>query len=240
MHETAPAAAAEAKAALAAKPGPRADEPLERTPGVELLLSIAATKPEFYLTGDVLRDQAVSVTSMLAVGFRAEHIWQIVAGEPLPPREKIRASVGAIVSWRLSQAMRAGAPRLAPKLPAQPSSQWDHGNAEETWTPPTLSEQTFTGYENARLRDCEGDNGLCKKLAVAGEPMCAEHLGWALCPQCQIRRMQPGLAACEGCGAFTFDDDLAATLPRPTTAAEQETYYESGQFERDAHGHVPV
>jgi hypothetical protein len=89
------------------------------TPGVELLRGIAARDVRYTLGTAALRDQAIAVDGLLASGWTADRIVQMVTGRPLP--EKVERSVGAIVSARLREAMASApfpAPRSAPGGPA--------------------------------------------------------------------------------------------------------------------------
>ncbi|MFJ1930537.1 MULTISPECIES: hypothetical protein [unclassified Streptomyces] len=69
-----------------------------------------------------------------------------------------------------------------------------------------------------RERGCEGDDGLCDRLAVVGETQCAEHLGWPLCPghdgsSCARRTRDGGqCATCQGQEHYAR---MADALPEP-------------------------
>lgn len=88
--------------------GNRLPRQIIRNPGVDLLLSIGADRPEFLLTGKTLQDQGMAVAGMLLEGWTAEQLRQVIAGRPLP--DQVTTTVGAIVSGRLRQALTAPAP----------------------------------------------------------------------------------------------------------------------------------
>ena len=224
------------------------------TPGVELLTAIGAQAPAFRLTGDTLAEQGGVVTGMLASGWTARQVCDVVAGEPLPV--PIRTSTAAVIAWRLRQATRGPAPAAVPRIPGPASGGDGPGHQEHggrgggdgpTPVPEGLAaklEQIEAAvYGGGPMRDCAeiGERGACKKLAVRGEDRCAEHLGWPLCPVCGAkagRRVRPGEQVCDTCGADgpAADGQLAALLARAAEQAAQDDYYDSGQFDRDAQG----
>lgn len=79
-----------------------------RNPGVDLLSAIGAEQPKFLLTGQALQDQGMVVAGMLLEGWTPEQLRQVIAGRPLP--DEITATVGAIVSARLRQALSGPVP----------------------------------------------------------------------------------------------------------------------------------
>ena len=85
----------------------------------------------------------------------------------------------------------------------------------------------------ARCAEDSAGGAGCTKLAVPGENRCAEHLGWPVCPACKRHRVRPGrdVEICETCAA-----DPVHALNLAAELAEQEHYYASGQFARDAQG----
>ncbi|MEU6054199.1 helix-turn-helix domain-containing protein [Streptomyces xanthochromogenes] len=89
----------------------------ERNPGLDLLLSIGAEKPEFLLTGKTLRDQALTVNGMLLQGWTEQQLHQVIAGQRLP--DQVTTTVGGIVSGRLRKALLSPPPSSVPALPRQ-------------------------------------------------------------------------------------------------------------------------
>ncbi|MEU5426868.1 hypothetical protein AB0H73_14860 [Streptomyces olivoreticuli] len=181
---------------------PAQERPVAPTPGVELLLAIGAQQPEFLLSGRTLADQGLAVTGMLAEGWLPDHLRQIIAGRPLPV--PVRTTVGAVVASRLRAAMAGPAPSRAPRLPQQRAADWGYApGPAATPSPPSWTEQhdalEAAAAGRGPLRDCDGDGGLCQRLAIRGEAMCGEHLGWELCPQCAARRVEPGVTVCDYC-----------------------------------------
>lgn len=175
------------------------------TPGVELLLAIAAQDPALLLTGQVLRDQGAMVTGMLASGWAPEHLRQVIAGRPLPV--PVRSTVGAVIAGRLRAAAASPAPDSASHLP-------DHNSAPvaedltaarqlQTPTPPTWSQRkaalAAATAGHGPQKDCEGDGGLCRRLAVPGQALCGQCLGWELCPRCTKLRVTPHQEICDRC-----------------------------------------
>ncbi|MGV0101499.1 hypothetical protein ACSTAL_35035, partial [Streptomyces californicus] len=82
-----------------------------------------------------------------------------------------------------------------------------------TPTPPPVAERLAA--VPAQI-DCAGDDGLCPKLAVVGETLCAAHLDWPLCPGhgdhvCTARTRTGDL--CAICAHDALSARLAAELP---------------------------
>jgi hypothetical protein len=212
VQEQGPAVAGGGAATADAGPDKtRATKPVAVTAGVALLLSIGAEVPALLLSGQTLADQGAMVTGMLESGWSPGQLRQVIAGRPLP--HPIRTTVGGVISARLRAAVAAPAPGSVPRLPAQSSGPEAVGGlAEVTPVPPSWAAQQ-AALEAATagrgpLRDCDGDGGLCPRLAVPGESMCAEHLGWELCPQCTARRVRPGRELCGRC-----EDDNGRPMP---------------------------
>ena len=88
--------------------GTRLPQQIKRNPGVDLLMSIGAEKPEFILTGKTLQDQGMAVAGMLLSGWTTEQLRQVIAGRKLP--DQITTTVGAVVAGRLRQACAAPPP----------------------------------------------------------------------------------------------------------------------------------
>ncbi|MFI8084313.1 helix-turn-helix domain-containing protein [Kitasatospora sp. NPDC086009] len=78
----------------------QAAAPARMTEGMALLLELGQREPRKALAGKVLTDQAAMVEGLLAGGWTRATLMPILAA-PLP--EKIRRTVGAVISARLSQ-----------------------------------------------------------------------------------------------------------------------------------------
>ncbi|MEW2393034.1 hypothetical protein AB0933_32205 [Streptomyces venezuelae] len=132
-----------------------------RNPGVDLLLAIGAEQPEFLLTGKTLRDQGLVVAGMLLEGWSPEQLRQVIAGRALP--FPITATVGAIVSSRLKQALAGPVPHASlggSLLPAR-----DQTPTPALWNADIVVPHTRTG-------ECEGMGGLCGRPTQPGEASC--------------------------------------------------------------------
>jgi hypothetical protein len=145
-------------------------EKVRPTPGVELLLQIAADNPQYLLTGPTLRDQGVAVSALLAAGWTAQQVQQAVTGRCLP--EKITTSVGAIVARRLGEALSSPVPQPmdAPAADSRP------GSREPTWTPPPITQVLAAVPPQV---ECEDNDGLCGRPAEPGYDQCAGCMGWS-------------------------------------------------------------
>lgn len=139
---------------------------ISRNEGVDLLLAIGAEKPEFLLTGKTLRDQGLTVTGMLAEGWTARQLRQVIAGRDLP--SPIRTTVGAVVSSRLKAALSGPVPGC---VPAEQGS----GSADS----PTPTPDPWT-EDRALIRDwageCEGNDRMCGRPTEAGQRLCRQCL----------------------------------------------------------------
>ncbi|MFE7268735.1 hypothetical protein ACFU9B_43445 [Streptomyces sp. NPDC057592] len=179
---------------------------MDASPGVDLLLNIGAWQPNFLLTGPALRDQGLMVTGLIEAGWPREHLRQIIAGRPLP--DPLHRTVGAIVSGRLraAAAMPVPHPNAGGAVPHQapaPHLPWtDQPPTPPTPTPPAWTERQEEHVQLRRGMDaqrcCDGDDGMCPKLAVAGEALCPDHLGWLPCSGGCARRTRDG-AMCATC-----------------------------------------
>jgi hypothetical protein len=150
--------------------GTDGSERSSRSPGVDLLLAIGGKSPEFLLTGKTLTDQGLKVTGMLLEGWTEEQLRHVVAGRPLP--ENVTATVGAIVARRLRDAIAAGPPSSAARLPSQGLGGRPEGPG--TWTPPQWVDQA--ALDAAREEnECNGDDGFCGKDRRPGSEFCWEH-----------------------------------------------------------------
>lgn len=129
-----------------------------RNPGVDLLVAIGAQQPEFLLTGQTLQDQGRAVAGMLLDGWTREQLRQVIAGRPLP--EQITATVGAIVSGRLKQALSGPAP----------GSVSSFGVDKPTPTPDAWTVDTIAPRK--RVGECEGNHGLCGRPTEPDSTLC--------------------------------------------------------------------
>ncbi|MEV8101100.1 hypothetical protein [Streptomyces sp. NPDC088135] len=147
--------------------GKDGSERSRRSPGVDLLLAIGGKDPKFLLTGKTLTDQGLTVTGMLLEGWTEEQLRHVIAGRPLP--DQVTTSVGAIVARRLRDAIASPLPASAPTLPAQAAG--SHKAAEETWTPPSWTDQQ--AIDSSREKgECDGDDGFCGKPRRPGSSYC--------------------------------------------------------------------
>ena len=138
-----------------------------RSPGVDLLLTVGAKDPQFLLTGKTLTDQGLTVTGMLLEGWTEEQLRHVIAGRPLP--DQVKASVGAIVARRLRDAIAGPPPASAVSLPSQPAGPYKA--AEETWTPASWTDQQAVD-SSREIAECDGEDGLCGRPVRPGSPFC--------------------------------------------------------------------
>lgn len=143
--------------------GTRLPQQIKRNPGVDLLLSIGAEKPEFLLTGKPLQDQGIVVAGMLLEGWTPEQIRQVIAGRPLP--DQITSTVGAVVSGRLRKAVSTPAPSTIGG-----SSGWSTPKDKPTPTPDAWTAATVAPHK--RVGECEGNDGLCGRPTAPDSAYC--------------------------------------------------------------------
>ncbi|MFC9004802.1 hypothetical protein [Streptomyces microflavus] len=176
---------------------------------MDLLHAIAAERPELLLTGSTLRDQGLMITGLRAVGWPSSLLRELVM-RPLP--DPLHKSVGAVISHRLRTAAAMPVPTFTARdaVPQQrPAPDLEHQPEQHDRAAPTPPGRELLAQQHDRLRrgvhgapECAGDDGLCDRLAVVGEPMCARHLGWPLCPgsagqACPVRTRDG--EQCAGC-----------------------------------------
>ncbi len=144
---------------------PDGDSLPELSPGVELLLSIGARKPQYLLTGRTLTDQGLMVTGMLFEGWTPAQLEQVITGRPLP--HPVRTSVGAIISTRLRDANASPAPSAVP-FP-------DQGDRRATGTheTPRWTDQSSVDAHREQ-NECDGRDGMCGRPRRPGSPLCWE------------------------------------------------------------------
>ncbi|GAQ65437.1 hypothetical protein [Streptomyces scabiei] len=170
---------------------PAADE---MHPGIQLLLELAAARPELLLTGQALTDQGRVVTVMLESGWSREQLLHVIAARPLP--HPVRTTVGAIIAARLRAAQAYPPPAIAADHHDEPA--WDD-------SPPRPSSSSASRSVNEALTyralvECAG----CGVPGTApGEDLCPTCLGWPLCRTCPgptPRRAHPdGEGRCTTC-----------------------------------------
>ncbi|MET9954457.1 hypothetical protein ABZ135_23340 [Streptomyces sp. NPDC006339] len=157
--------------------------PVDLTPGVRVLRAIAAEAPAWTIThAETLRDQGLAVTGMLASGFTAQEIRHALLARPLP--QPLLSTVGAIVARRLRDLLAVGPASAVPPIPAQQDLVQGsdmRGDRGETPVPATWAKrhaQLEAEVAGAgRHRPCAGDEGMCPRLALPGEDLCAVCLG---------------------------------------------------------------
>ncbi|MCX4657315.1 helix-turn-helix domain-containing protein [Streptomyces microflavus] len=138
----------------------------ELSPGVELLLSIGARKPEFLLTGRTLSDQGLMVTGMLLEGWTPGQLEQVIAGRPLP--QPVRKTVGAIVSGRLRDANVSPAPSAVPFPDQEGRTATGTSYGTRGW----VDQRAVDAYREGN--ECDGRDGLCGRPRRPGSTLCWE------------------------------------------------------------------
>ncbi|MEV7888578.1 hypothetical protein ACWD3I_44190 [Streptomyces sp. NPDC002817] len=162
----------------ASAPAPPADE---LHPGIQLLLELAAARPELLLTGQALTDQGRILTVMMDVGWSREQLQHIITSRPLP--QPVRTSVGAIIAARLRAAQA-----YPPPVTMTPHRHDDVLGEEAPWEPPTARTSTASVARSVTealtyraLVECTG----CGRPGTApGEDLCPTCLDWPLCHTC--------------------------------------------------------
>ncbi|MEV7891056.1 hypothetical protein ACWD3I_38065 [Streptomyces sp. NPDC002817] len=184
-------------AADATAPVPPADE---LHPGIQLLLELAAARPELLLTGQALTDQGRVVTVMLESGWSREQLLHIVAARPLP--HPVRTSVGAIIAARLRAAQAYPPPALAADHHDEPV--WD-----DRQPPAANSTAARTVGEALTYRALVECTGCGVPATAPGEDLCPTCLGWPPCRTCPgptPRRAHPDSdGRCTTCGSVAAD-----------------------------------
>ncbi|MFF4189082.1 hypothetical protein ACFYZ9_38425 [Streptomyces sp. NPDC001691] len=183
--------------ALASTQAPAAPDPVEATPGVQLLLGVGMRDPDLLLTGPALREQGQIATALLENGWQPDQLVHLIAGRPLP--RPIRKSVAAIIAARLRAAQNTPLPQPLDLAPSQPT-----GSAVADLTP-------AEALARRALVECAG----CGNPGPApGEDLCPTCLNWPPCTTCTgptPRRAHPESdGRCTACV-------LAAELPQEPT-----------------------
>ncbi|MGW2890624.1 hypothetical protein ACWDDN_36025 [Streptomyces griseoruber] len=176
---------------------PAADE---MHPGIQLLLELAAARPELLLTGQALTDQGRVVTVMLESGWSREQLLHVIAARPLP--HPVRTTVGAIIAARLRAAQAYPPPAIAADHHDEPA--WDDSPPRPTSSAASRSVSEALTYR--ALVECAG----CGVPGTApGEDLCPACLGWPLCRTCPgptPRRAHPdGDGRCTTCASAVTD-----------------------------------
>ncbi|MGK5501343.1 hypothetical protein ACSNOF_26025, partial [Streptomyces sp. URMC 125] len=182
-------------------PAQREAAPVAQTPGVELLLSIGAARPELLLTGAALRDQGAVVTELLARGWRRDVLRELVT-RPLPV--PLTKSVGAVIAARLREALAMPVPG-----PAGLTGGGAGGDVEPSSTAAAARPVAEAVEPVPVMAECEGRDGTCGRPLAAGRDRCPECLGWPECTAegCTRRTQEGGL--CRECW------DAALSAPEP-------------------------
>ncbi|MFJ4577615.1 hypothetical protein ACIP4W_41005 [Streptomyces sp. NPDC088846] len=177
---------------------------VEMSQGVEVLRRMGRQVPRLKLAGPVLLEQGRQLDGLIASGWTAAELLDVLSA---PFDGVIRTSAAAVVAGRI-RALPMSPTSAAPWVPTQASS----GAVPEPWagqppTPPTPTPPAWSERqeEHAQLRRgadtqrcCDGADGMCPSLAVVGEAYCSAHLGWPLCPGGCTRRTPDGLT-CPRC-----------------------------------------
>ncbi|WNI19954.1 hypothetical protein [Actinacidiphila sp. ITFR-21] len=195
----------------------------QATEGLEILRRMGRRVPELALAGRPLRDQALRLDALLAESERLGRPWtpaELVEALSVPFREPIRTSAGAVVSARISalpltpDVLRipgqsaadavgtddaADRERPGRAAPAAGEPRRDlSSSAAWTWAEKRAALALATRDD----RECAGDGGTCRSLAVEGEALCAAHLGWPECVGgCRTRARSGVCVACAASGA---------------------------------------
>ncbi|MGC0407744.1 hypothetical protein RKD31_000987 [Streptomyces sp. SAI-163] len=173
-----PAAPSTSDASLAIPPMPAADE---MHPGIQLLLEIAAGRPELLLTGKTLTDQGRVVTVMLESGWTSTQLRHVIAGRPLPA--PVRTSVGAIIAARL-RAAQAYPPPATLTSPHHDGLLDDEPPAHRVAERPSTGPAARTVTEALTYRALVECVGCGVPGTAPGEDRCPACLDWPLCSTC--------------------------------------------------------
>ncbi|MFG3517526.1 hypothetical protein [Streptomyces bobili] len=183
---------------------PAADE---MHPGIQLLLELAAARPELLLTGQALTDQGRVVTVMLESGWSREQLLHVIAARPLP--HPVRTTVGAIIAARLRAAQAYPPPAIAADHHDEPA--WHDPQPR-----PTNSAAARTVSEALTYRALVECAGCGVPGTAPGEDLCPACLGWPPCRTCPgptARRAHPdGDGRCTTC-ASAMTDPMEGSTP---------------------------
>ncbi|MGA4803626.1 hypothetical protein [Streptomyces lavendulocolor] len=160
---------------------------VDPSPGVMVLRAVAAECPEWTIThARSLRDQGRVVTGMLDGGFTPQEIRHALVSRPLP--QPMTRTVAAVIGGRLRGLLAAGPAGEAPLIPAQSGRAQHDDDAPSVELPPSVAEwRAKAAAELAgrgKLRNCQGDDGMCDALAVEGSDLCGRCLNGGEPPLC--------------------------------------------------------
>ncbi|MFJ2094679.1 hypothetical protein ACIOEW_36300 [Streptomyces sp. NPDC087901] len=211
-------------AGAAAEPG--SAQP-DNSPGVRLLMDAADDQLRAdLLRGTAMRDQGLMVTGLLEAGHSAELLREVI-NHPMPhPLQRTRS---AVVAGRLRKLASLPAQQLWATLPGQTGpigpavpdpgtrAERQRGEGSSTYAPAAWQDvQRDLERQPRSLEDCVADDGMCPYLAVSGETLCPEHLGWPKCPGFSVyscaHRTRDG-SRCRTCHDQAFYQYVADTLP---------------------------
>lgn len=165
--------------------------PVVATPGVLLLTEIGVWHPEYLLTGQTLADQGLMVTGMLAAGWKAASIRQVITARELPV--PLTRTVGAIVSARLRAA--AAGPVPSPTASWGVPAQGGPADSPAAHSSTAVAGRTVAEALSHRTQfECEE----CGLPPVAGLDLCAACAGWPQCATGCGRHLEHG-GICPNC-----------------------------------------
>ncbi|MDH6131930.1 hypothetical protein P3T37_001304 [Kitasatospora sp. MAA4] len=162
------------------KTGPTPKEPRHRpfrlTDGVRFLVAVAATHPDFRLTGSALSDQGAAVDGLFAAGWTGDQVTRWLTGwwTPWALPKNFTASPAAIIATRLRLAMRTDLRALL--AAEQPPA--------ERPTPQPEAVAGVLGRHAAAVvagngPECDGDHGMCRKPVPRPGALCDSCTGRA-------------------------------------------------------------
>ncbi|MFE2195603.1 hypothetical protein ACFXAQ_32940 [Streptomyces olivaceus] len=175
----------------------------ETTPGMEVLVRVGRVNEALRLAGVVLRDQAKRITEVIAGSEALGEPWKLndlVTILSAPLDGPIRKSAGAVVSARITALPPTPRTSMVPPQDRggvcwpEKSAQWSAGEER------TVEEAVRVPA--GQRKNCAGREGLCDRLALPGEDLCARCRDGRepVCPEygCTNRVLVPG-ALCAGC-----------------------------------------
>ncbi|WP_344570778.1 hypothetical protein [Streptomyces axinellae] len=176
----------------ASAPAGARSAPVVSSPGAALLAEVGREHPHLMLVGDAFRHQALMVTGRLEEGYSREMLWTVLT-QPLPV--PLKKSVGAVISWRLSN---------LPQLPQVP--------AQATGPAPSPGRLPETRPTPDGLPRCD-----CGQLADVRDPVprCAGCAGWPVCEGGCGRHLRDGgtCPACEWAAQIRVEPTAEGTCP---------------------------
>ncbi|MFC8008475.1 hypothetical protein ACFUCH_35515 [Streptomyces olivaceus] len=177
----------------------------ETTPGMEVLIRVGRANTMLQIPpGPALWDQSQRINELIANSEALGEPWMLsdlVTVLSAPLNEPIRKSAGAVVAKRI---------KLLPPTPrtSMVPSQGRGGAGDDTAPYAGMSAGAERTVEEAvkvpagQRKNCSGQDGLCDRLALPGEDLCARCRDGRepVCPEygCTNRVLVPG-ALCAGC-----------------------------------------